>query len=105
MVTVAGEAIRVRPAGFVEWESILEALEEEAVGRVAVARRSFRIVAGALVRSRPELTAAYIEEHILAGEVMPLIAAAGLILEASGLIKKDPAKGEALPAKSSREPV
>lgn len=104
IVTVAGQAIKVKPAGFLEWESILDALDGEINTRTDIARRAFNIVAGALQRTRPDVTAEWIEENISAGEIFPLIDAAGLILEASGLKRKATDTGEALPANRSRDP-
>jgi hypothetical protein len=99
-ITLGGEAVAIPPVmNFAQlkraWPGI-RALGEAAdmVDRVSA---SIRILAAALGRVRPELTAEEIEERLRPGEMAGLMAALPFLLEASGLVPSGEAGPRATP--------
>jgi hypothetical protein len=94
-VTIGGEAIPVPPMNFAALKRAWPAIQvlPSLNNAIDQATAVVEILAAALARSRPELTAGEIETRLGGGEVPGLLEALPRLLEQSGLVPK----GEASP--------
>ncbi|MDB5361147.1 MAG: hypothetical protein JWO51_2444 [Rhodospirillales bacterium] len=101
-VIIGGETIAVPPMCFAALKRAWPAIQAMPgqTNLVDQTARSIEIVAAALAQSRPELTAAAIEERLKGSELIGLVTQVPQLLDESGLMPAEkPAAGE-LPAGS-----
>jgi hypothetical protein len=87
-VTIGGEAVPVPPMSFAALKRAWAAIQAlpglpDVIGQ---AEAMVEILAAALARTRPDLTAAAIEDRLQGAEFLTLLTQAPLLLEASGLV-------------------
>lgn len=104
--TIGGEVIAVPPMTFKALKVALPAVKliGEGTNIIDMTEQIIEILAAALLKTRPDLTADEIEERLTGAEMEGLVTQLPPLLQASGLIKtlpdKDgkPSKGEAKPS-------